>query len=156
MSWRIFVAVFVACACARQVPYVREPQPCQDQVMDFVWRAYGRTDRQPDVWWVPRAAQNCGEPRPDGARGFRTNSGGCAKGTSWSGGLELVWLGADETWAVLAHEAAHVIDARDGRPPDPDHQGPAFRPGGLVAQVSAALAEADLCAGPRPSALVRR
>lgn len=141
---RLAVALLLA-GCASTVRYTRDPLPCQAQAMDLVWRrSYGRTDRAPDVWWVSKAAQNCGKVRPDGTRGFLTSTGACAGGISWRDGMDLVWYGAWERTA-LAHEAVHVVDARDGRPPDTAHVGPAFQPGGAMDQANAALAAARLC-----------
>jgi hypothetical protein len=111
----------------------------------LVWRqAYGRTDRAPDLWWVPRAAQNCGVLQPDGTRGYIGVSGKCLAGDSWSEGVDLIWLGTWERTA-LAHELAHVIQSRDGQPPDHDHKTAAFGPGGAVELANARLTAAKLC-----------
>lgn len=139
MRARLLLALVVA--CASQVPYTRAPQPCQAQAVDLVWRGvYGRTDRPPDIWWVPRAAQNCGTPKPNGARGFRNAEGICVGGSSWRDGMNLVDY--DGTWQAtgLAHEAIHVAQARDGLPPDTAHQSAPFRSGGAMDRANASLA----------------
>lgn len=137
---RRWLGALLLVSCARQVAYVRTPQPCQQAAVDLVWRVvYGRTDRPPDVWWVPRTAQVCGTPRPDGTRGYLSRSGECVGGDAWTGGINLVWYGAWELTA-LAHELAHVVQAREGQPADHDHLTAAFQPGGVVALANARLA----------------
>lgn len=131
--------------------------PCQDQAMEIVWRrVLQRSDRPPDVWWVPRAAQNCGTPKADGARGFIGVDGVCLAGRSWRDGMDLVWFGAWDRTA-LAHEAIHVALARDTGDGDPGHLSPMFQPGGTESVANAVLGEAGLCApAPRPYALAAR
>lgn len=105
--------------------------------MKTIWYGYyHRTDRPPDVWWVPRAAQTCGVPRPDGARGFIGANGTCVEGQAWKDSVDLVWYG---DWALLAHELAHSALTRDGHP-DPDHTSEMFRPGGAVSQATDGMA----------------
>lgn len=135
-------------ACASTAAYTRAPRPCQQQAVDLVWRdVYGRTDRPPDVWWVPAAAQTCGRV-VNGARGFPAPvmidgqlTNGCA-GSSAAGAalVNLVWFGP--TWAQtgLAHELEHVAQARDGLPPDWAHTSAPFQSGGAVARANASLA----------------
>lgn len=145
---RLCLGALLLAGCARVVPYTREPRPCQADAAALVWReVYGRTDRLPDIWWVPTAAQTCGTPRPDGTRGYRGTEGTCLGGDAWSGGIDLVWYGS---WVQtgLAHELAHVVQAREGQPPDFDHKSAAFQPGGAVALANARLAAADLCPPP--------
>lgn len=146
--------IVLAGGCARVVSNTREPRPCQAAAVDLVWRVVlGRADRAPDVWWVPPANQTCGRV-VDGARGFPALvmgadgrmvagcAGASAEGTAL---VNLVWYGAWERTG-LAHEFVHVIDARDGRPPDMGHTGPPFAPGGVVERANARLAAARLCA----------
>jgi hypothetical protein len=134
---RIYLALALL-ACARVVPYTRTPRSCQAQAVDVVWRdVYGRTDRPPDVWWVPPAAQDCQEAGHE--RGMKSTAG-CIGGNSWSGGANLIWYGSWQR-TNLAHEFAHVIQTRDGLPSDFEHASPAFQAGGAVAQANARLAE---------------
>lgn len=129
-------------ACASTTAYTREPRPCQAQAVEAVWRGcYGRTDRPPDVWWIPDRALNCQDPGR--AKGLRAGSL-CVGGYSWRDGMSLVnyrtWWDAD-----LAHEAAHVALLRDGQDPDVTHQTAAFAPGGAVQACNARLRAARLC-----------
>lgn len=143
MTRALFLALLASCAA--QVPYARAPVACQAQAVGLVWQAqYGRTDVPPDIYWVPRSAQNCGKPMHSGARGFLTPDGACAGGYSWRDGVNLVDY--DGTWehTALAHEEAHVVLIRNGAP-DPDHHSPMFQPGGAVELANAALAAAHLC-----------
>jgi hypothetical protein len=150
---RAVLALALVAGCARTLPYSREPLPCQAQAVDLVWRqAYGRTDRPPDVWWVPREAQTCGRVAANGARGFpgpvMVDGGmvsGCAGASAGGEALvNLVWYGS---WPQtgLAHELAHVSQARAGLPPDYAHASPAFGPGGAVERANAQLAAMGPC-----------
>jgi len=138
---RIYLALALL-ACARVVPYTRTPRSCQAQAVDLVWRdVYGRTDRPPDVWWVPPARLTCQEPgREKGLPTTASLTSGCMGGNAWAGGVDLIWY---DDWirTDLAHEFAHVVQARNGLPPDLEHASPAFQPGGRVAQANARLAE---------------
>lgn len=140
------LALLLLAGCASQVPYSPAPLACQDQAVDFVWHGqYGRTDRPPGVWWVPRAAQTCGRVYPNGARGFPSGASptGCA-GSSAAGTslVNLVDYGQGWEGTGLAHEYLHVSQARDGLPPDVNHS-PAFM--AVVNRTNAALAAAHLC-----------
>lgn len=137
---RPLLALLLLAGCASQVPYSRAPLACQDQAVDLVWRQqYGRADRAPDIWWVPREAQNCGRPMPDGSRGFRDSAGVCVAESAWHDGISAAWL---VSWAKsgVAHGFIHVAQARDGLPPDTDHRSPPFQPGGAMDKANAALA----------------
>lgn len=152
IDWVFVVAALagIACAvsslvgCASVVPYSRAPMACQDRAVITVWTLYEREDVPPQIWWVPRARQNCGAARPNGARGFMTLDGVCAGGNSWGDGMNLVDYGEGWEYTALAHELAHVALTRNGTP-DPDHHSPMFQPGGAVARANAALAAAHLC-----------
>jgi hypothetical protein len=150
----VVALALTACACARITPYTRTPRDCQADAVAMVWGGvFHRTDQAPDIWWVPPADQTCGRVI-NGARGFPssvmdadgTMVPGCA-GSAAAGkvAVELVWYGA---WQLtgLAHEYVHIIQARDGLPPDFAHQTPDFAPGGRVALANARLAAAQLCA----------
>jgi hypothetical protein len=142
---RPLLAALLLAACASQVPYTRAARPCQAEAVDLVWhQVLGRTDRPPDVWWVPPAAQTCGVPTATGARGFVATTGACVGGVSWRDGADLVWYGSWERTA-LAHELVHVAQARDGLPQDVDHHTAPFLPGGALAVANARLAAAGLC-----------
>jgi hypothetical protein len=137
---RYFVLLLLA--CARQVAYVREPRPCQADAVVLVWHeVYGRNDRAPDIWWIPERALDCQEA---GHEKGVSSSVGCIGGNSWSGGANLIWYGS---WprTNLAHELAHVAQARDGLPPDYAHISADFLPDGRVAVANARLAAANLC-----------
>ncbi|MCA1824400.1 MAG: hypothetical protein LC640_09105 [Frankia sp.] len=134
---RRLLALLVLAGCARIAPYVRTPQPCQDQAVGIVWHdVYRRTDPPPDIWWVPAADLNCQEP------GHEKGYGGarlCMGGNSWKDGVNLVWYG-NWTRTRLAHEDWHVVLLRNGMDPDAQHQTAAFQPGGIVEQANRALA----------------
>lgn len=140
------LAAALLLACASTATYTRDPRPCQAQAVELVWHgAYGRTDRPPDVWWVPRADQTCGRT-VNGARGFPSAvmvdgklANGCVGASSWPDGVNLVWFGAWELTG-LAHEMAHVTQARDGLPPDWPHLTAPFQSGGAVQRANASLA----------------
>lgn len=139
---RQLLALALLAGCASQAPYSRAPLACQDQAMDLVWRQqYGRTDPPPEVWWVPASALDCQDPGH--APGYRMGTL-CVGGNSWRDGMNLAqyrpWEKTD-----LAHEAAHVAQARDGLPPDVAHITAPFQPGGAMALANAALAAAHLC-----------
>jgi hypothetical protein len=134
---KVLLGLALVAGCARQVPYTREARPCQAQAVDLVWRdAYGRTDRPPEIWWVPPAAQDCQEA---GREKGMQSAVGCIGGNSWAAGANLIWYG---TWqrTNLAHELAHVAQARAGLPADLAHASPPFAPGGAVEQANARLA----------------
>jgi hypothetical protein len=135
-------ALLLGAACARIASYTRDPLPCQAQAVDVVWRVtYGRTDPTPTIWWVPPAAQNCQEPGRN--PGYKMGTL-CVGGDAWRDGANLVWYGS---WQAtdLAHEFAHVAQARDGLPPDLTHTTAPFLPGGLVAQANTRLAAMGPC-----------
>jgi hypothetical protein len=138
---RIYLALALL-ACARVVPYTRTPRTCQAQAVDLVWRdVYGRTDRPPDVWWVPREALTCQEPgREKGLPTTASLTSGCMGGNAWAGGVDLIWY-YDWIRTDLAHEFAHVAKLRNHEDPDVAHLTAAFGPGGAVAQANARLAE---------------
>lgn len=138
------LGLLVAVGCSSVVPFVRTPRPCQGDAMDLVWRGvYGRKDRAPDVWWVPVQMQTCGRVF-NGGRGFVAPNGVCSAGYSWHDGMDLVWLG-DWEHTALAHEAAHVAQARDGLPPDFNHVTAPFQPGGAMDVANARLEALHRC-----------
>jgi hypothetical protein len=133
-------------ACASTAAYTRAPQPCQAEVVDVVWRgAYGRTDPPPDIWWVPPAGQGCTMDHL-GTRGMPADvptGTVCAMARAWGGdAVWLIWYPQWKglTWRNLAHELEHVVQARNGEPPDWAHATAGFQPGGAVAQAQARLA----------------
>lgn len=137
--------------CASTAPYVRTPRSCQGQAVELVWhQVYGRADAPPDIWWVPAADQTCGRT-VNGARGFPSRVmvdgkmvPGCAGGSTLGDNINLVWYGRWELTG-LAHEMAHVLQARNGLPGDYAHQSADFQAGGRVAVANARLAAAALC-----------
>lgn len=155
------VTMLLFSGCARQIPYSQAKRDCQDDAVRIVWNeTYGRTDRPPDIWWVPPAAWDC-KGASSGKPGFSSPvyvkdhfENGCVAGRSWVGGMDIMWA-PPYTWYTTAfqHEAWHIVMTRNGEEPDWTHTSPGFQAGGAVEKATAALKAAHLCEpAPGPSA----
>lgn len=108
------------------------------RAVDIVWRQiYGMTTKYPPVIrWVTGKALNCAN-----GTGFKNGFGQCVAGESWFeyGRSDVAWVkGELLSDTALAHELCHHYLHYLGQP-DPDHEGPAFAPGGILEKANDAL-----------------
>lgn len=138
MTPRLLAALLLT-GCAVLPPGRATVFPGQPETVATVWAAvYGRSDTPPAVLWVMPADLHCTDPA-SGYPGFRW-AGWCMEGLTLEPTTVFVAYRPGEALsrAALRHEFAHAYMARDGRL-DPFHDGPEWKPAGIVEQAQWAL-----------------